>query len=457
MEKHVLVVEDDQFLRESLSLVLTTNGYKVSEACNGEEGLKVYLHQKPHFILSDIRMPVMDGVEFLKKVREKDSKIFFCLMTGFSEIMESKAAYEIGASEFMLKPFEGSDLIHMFSNADNKTIENLSSNYCTIAIDQFITGSKTPTDVFVRLSDQKYILIARKGTELDQDRVKNYKNKGLTEFHVKKEDFSYYVDINIKLSKAAAQSNLHKEKKVHLMKHTSEILLEDCMINGLSKEKFKESQQIVENVVNLISEDEDAADTLVSLAAHSKQTFSHSVAVSLVSCMIARALEWKSPSTMFRLSVGALMHDIGKKEISKKILDKKRSQRTFEETEIYESHPIRGKDILSSMPWVPSEVIQICLHHHESITGKGFPMGLRRNRIHPLALIVSLANTFCNRVLLNGNRDGELVDPMKCIQDLYELHSEEFDSSTLLGLMLVFEYPVPDDLIARLKSEKKSS
>lgn len=73
----ILVLEDEEALKEVITILLSRAGYKVEAASNGIEGLEVLENFKPDLIISDIMMPEMDGYSFLEKIRQvKNSKIF---------------------------------------------------------------------------------------------------------------------------------------------------------------------------------------------------------------------------------------------------------------------------------------------------------------------------------------------------------------------------------------------
>jgi HD-GYP domain-containing protein (c-di-GMP phosphodiesterase class II) len=117
--------------------------------------------------------------------------------------------------------------------------------------------------------------------------------------------------------------------------------------------------------------------------------------------MIGRAMGWKSPQTLFRLSVAGLLHDIGCKEIPREILDKPRRELNSAETARLEAHAVRSAEILSDIPGVPSDVIQAVYQHHENCTGYGYPAGLKMSKIQPMARVLALADEFCYLVV-NG-------------------------------------------------------
>ena len=100
----------------------------------------------------------------------------------------------------------------------------------------------------------------------------------------------------------------------------------------------------------------------------------------------------QSPQTLFKLAIGGLFHDIGKKEIPLEILKKPRAILTSQERALIESHTARGRDILETNRTIPSEVILIAYEHHEDNLGQGYPQRIAKERIHPFSRIVSLAN-----------------------------------------------------------------
>ncbi len=109
MGKHILIVDDSESIRELVSLTLSTEGYKLTIAINGKDALDklVSSEEKIDMILSDLNMPVMDGIGFLKQVRldEKYKFIPFIMLT--TETLENKKieAKQAGATGWIIKPF----------------------------------------------------------------------------------------------------------------------------------------------------------------------------------------------------------------------------------------------------------------------------------------------------------------------------------------------------------------
>jgi len=102
----ILVLEDNKALRMIIRKALEKAGYTVKTAENGKEGLKALKEETPDLIISDVIMPEMDGFEFLKKIRKKHPLIPFTFLTVKSEFDDYSKGYEMGATDYLTKPFD---------------------------------------------------------------------------------------------------------------------------------------------------------------------------------------------------------------------------------------------------------------------------------------------------------------------------------------------------------------
>lgn len=107
---NLLIVDDEKGYREVLSVVFEAEGYSVSTAPHGRAAVA---HLKKHpvdLIISDVRMPDMDGIELLKKVRGLDAEIGVIMMTAFGTLNTAREAFKLGADDFVQKPFNNEEL-----------------------------------------------------------------------------------------------------------------------------------------------------------------------------------------------------------------------------------------------------------------------------------------------------------------------------------------------------------
>ena len=103
---NVLIVEDHDRLREQLGQFYEQEGFRVSTAPSGEEGLKKLAEEKFSIVVSDVKMPGMDGFQLARHVREKYPDTDVILITAFGNIKQAVEAMKLGASDYITKPFQ---------------------------------------------------------------------------------------------------------------------------------------------------------------------------------------------------------------------------------------------------------------------------------------------------------------------------------------------------------------
>jgi two-component system response regulator FlrC len=111
----ILVVEDDPSLREAIVDSLMLKGHLVQEVCNGVEAVKVIAQSTLDIILSDINMPEMDGLELLAQVKKHQPWLPMILMTAYGDVGQAVKAMQIGANDYLMKPFEVQELLTLIN------------------------------------------------------------------------------------------------------------------------------------------------------------------------------------------------------------------------------------------------------------------------------------------------------------------------------------------------------
>ena len=156
MKKHILVVEDNDDVRENIEEILELSNYQVTTAPNGKEGVKKAKEVSPDLILCDIMMPELDGYEVLYMLSKDPvtASIPFVFLTAKAEKTDFRKGMGMGADDYLTKPFDEIELLTTIENRLKK-YEALSSSSEKKDIDEFIDRAKQTTDLHTLAMEKK--------------------------------------------------------------------------------------------------------------------------------------------------------------------------------------------------------------------------------------------------------------------------------------------------------------
>ena len=123
----IMVVDDDQDLAEMLGIVLTGAGYEVDLVSRGDEVLPIFTAQNPDLILLDVMLPGLSGVEVCKLIREK-SMVPIVMLSAKGDKQDVVAGLEAGADDYMVKPFDPSELVARMKVRLRRTTTEISTD-----------------------------------------------------------------------------------------------------------------------------------------------------------------------------------------------------------------------------------------------------------------------------------------------------------------------------------------
>lgn len=111
MKQKILIVEDEPAILTGLIDLLSGEGFMVSSAANGVDGIRIYEREKPDLILLDIMIPEKSGYDVCKEIRRKDSVTPILMLTAKGEETDKVVGLELGADDYIVKPFGVSELL----------------------------------------------------------------------------------------------------------------------------------------------------------------------------------------------------------------------------------------------------------------------------------------------------------------------------------------------------------
>jgi HD-GYP domain-containing protein (c-di-GMP phosphodiesterase class II) len=192
---------------------------------------------------------------------------------------------------------------------------------------------------------------------------------------------------------------------------------------GRDKEAGVESARaLTAQVVDTLLQDAETVVHLINLKENDSVTFFHSLNVCILSLILGRSLGL-SKEDLNELGVGALFHDVGKQKIPQRIW-LKNEPLTHAEAEYLQLHPKYGVSMLSGLSNVTPRVLSVVYQHHEKCNGKGYPQGLKEEKISRLARIASVVNVYDN-ITNNTNLVGFSFTPHEALSYLYKELKDE--------------------------------
>ncbi len=140
----VVVVEDEALVRKGIVLAVDWAGVGcavVGEAADGQEGLEVIRRYKPDLIVTDIKMPRMDGLEMVRTLRAEGNDAFVVILTAYSDFSYAQSAVKLGAVDYLLKPFHDGELEAVVERVQRRVRENAAQydpKVCVLNIQDYV-------------------------------------------------------------------------------------------------------------------------------------------------------------------------------------------------------------------------------------------------------------------------------------------------------------------------------
>jgi len=157
MTRNILIIEDNDEVRENMKEILELSSYQVMTATNGKEGLEVIQKNLPDIILCDVMMPELDGYGVLRALSNnpRTKNIPFIFVTAKSDKQDIRSGMDLGADDYLTKPFNGNDLLSLVSARLKKSeiSKGLLINNC-YQLEEFFINANEPIENIYTASDK---------------------------------------------------------------------------------------------------------------------------------------------------------------------------------------------------------------------------------------------------------------------------------------------------------------
>ena len=431
----LLIIDDEEYILNLSRDILTKSRYTVRTALNGNEGLKLFEKETFDLILTDIKMPKIDGLDVIRHVRVTNKEIPIIVITGHGTLDVAINSLRLGAQGFILKPFTPAELRASIADALEKT-RLLSENIRMRAlmplfeVSKEIIGEVDPekllkiiVDFAVKEAKADKVCLALIDEITEKLQVKEHYN--LTEGFVSAFDerqgghIARYILENRRPFVISPDASVPEAfEDFRSMEHIrsgvcvplavrSTIIGFFCIGRTVDEQPFTASEV---ELVSVLSDHSAAAienarlyeklersylSTIVTLSgvveAKDLYTDKHMKDIAEYSVEIARKLNL-SEKEIENIRKAALLHDLGKVSVPDNILMKE-GKLTEDEMEIIKKHPSTGAKMIEPVEPL-KHAREIIKHHQECYDGSGYPDGLKGREIPLGARIVAVADAF---------------------------------------------------------------
>lgn len=316
---------------------------------------------------------------------------------------------------------------------------NVDEKMVQIPLSEFVSGDSLPCDVFIRLGENKYLCIARKGDKTQLRNISAIKTKALSSVFVRRDEYRRFVAQTLQIVEmAASHRDFKDEHRAFFLRHAITAVFTEIESFGASSTSLLAAREVALSTITVVSSQPRLSDILKGLNSASPSVFNLSIATSIFSVLIAQKIGWTSKVNIEKLALGGLLAEVGLRELPPELINKPRSEMTYDEVQRYEEHPFRGMRLLESIEAMPADILSIVYEHHENSMGLGYPRRLRELRMNPLAKVVALATAFAEMVVPNPSNPfpKSMTDALRYIEVIM---GQPFNKEAMSGLRALVE------------------
>ncbi len=429
----VLVVDDEPALREICEEALSGAGYVVGLAADGQEALGKLSGRGYDLVISDLRMPDMNGQDLLGQIRQRHLDVDFLVMTGYGTTETAVDIMRNGAADYIAKPFDikhmllrvrsileqrkarkeqeklsavvrmlnlskslGSQLNHVA--VVEEFLIHLRANFtpdavCLLVPEMLEPGPTLIQGSLLESSDVLRLFV----TKLCEKILREGRTYLLDQFTMKQSSFNIsFFPQGFPYSIMAVPLDLPQKRigVIALLRDERNRLYceQDLQLLGVFASHTASSLQNSHLYSRLRALNQDVIRSFAqAVELKDFYTRGHSERVAEYACRLGQALGLGSKE-LDRLHIAGMLHDIGKIGIPDHILNKPGAL-TEDEYENMKRHSFMGREILGQVGAM-SDVTEIIYHHHERMDGLGYPDGLAGDAVPFMARIICLADSY---------------------------------------------------------------
>ncbi len=238
------------------------------------------------------------------------------------------------------------------------------------------------------------LLYYRAGGPMVADRLVELQRTGVENLFVRSCDFAVLSsDLLDALENVLQTESIPAADRFAALQLAVAVEIEQTLRAGECDKFVALADQVGAHIASLVCSGDLLPRDMFNIARHDFYTFTHVTNVAGYSVLLADRLGIHDADELRQIASGAMLHDIGKRAISKNVLAKP-SGLTEEERELIESHPLRGYEELCLRSDLSLGQLMMVYQHHEHVDGNGYPVGILGDEIHPWAKLLAVVDVF---------------------------------------------------------------
>jgi putative nucleotidyltransferase with HDIG domain len=295
------------------------------------------------------------------------------------------------------------------------------SEFFRVRVQSVVTDIALKHDVYLLIAEEP-VLFRKVGDAITSPRMRDLLAYQLKEFLVPLDQKDAY---RLSLKSATRNTDLKREIRGKFIKESAFNHVDDLFTKPDVSSLLEESRSLVEEMVNFISADLEAAASLMRLSTHDYYTFNHSVNVAVYSIAIAKRVLGDEKGILIAAGLGGLLHDIGKRKVDLAIINKP-DRLTPAEWDEVKRHPDYGMELLKGLNAIPDAARRVVHEHHENVDGSGYPRKLTDHDISKHAKVAAIADVF--DALTTKRPYKEATTAQSALEIMYGMQPGKFDS-----------------------------
>ena len=404
----LLLVSDNQDVKELLTFQITSRfPLKVQECASARDAADLLKGGSDFALLvGPYNGPNSVLVKVLRELKKKQPVLFFFDPMVVKPEPDAFSGLEVVGTVEHSKLVDGVlSAIEGFLNPSAGGGSD--SEFCPIRTNLLIKVSPLKSEIYIRLSDTKFVKLFRAGDEFDTNDLERYYEEKKVEYMYlrRNETAEFIAKFRKELEELLNRKDLKKEEAIAATEMSQEAIHELVHSIGFNEEVQELAKKNVELTLKTIGSNPRLSDLINKISHEGSYISQHSTVLAHVACCVAKEMDWGSDATFSKLVLAAYMHDISLKhpELAKvntlRELDEKKAAFPPEDSKQYHLHPAKAADVVRSFKEVPSDVDIIVQQHHERPNGSGFPRGLLFNYISPLSSLFIVAHDLAQAIL----------------------------------------------------------